>query len=339
MGAFESFQPGAASSMLRFSLVNDWQRGFPIEPRPFDVIAKACAKSPARVRGEFGQLLADGTVSRIGGVFGLHAGGAGLLCAMSVPPERIEAVAAQINAESGVNHNYEREHTLNLWFVATAPDRQAVQALVRRIESQTGFAVISLPMRRAYRIDLGFDLRLGRGVQSGATAQCTTRLKPAPVPSQWRPLAARLELGLPVAERPYQRIGFDVDRSEEEVVDVLQRWTTDGTLRRFGVIVRHHELGWAHNAMTVFSVPDHQVDAAGARLAAQEGVHLCYRRERATGWPHNLYCMVHGRSRADVIELVDRATDGSRLIDVPREILFSTRRFKQTGSRYFAGAT
>ncbi|MEO8249575.1 MAG: Lrp/AsnC family transcriptional regulator [Burkholderiales bacterium] len=335
MGAIESFQPDCQRSTIRFSLVNDWQRDFPLVPRPFDAIAAACLQPPKRVLEEFSDLLEDGTISRIGGVFGLNAGGAGLLCAMTVPPDRLPQVAARINAEPGVNHNYEREHAFNLWFVATAPSREAAQALVHRIEVATGTEVVSLPMRRAYRIDLGFDLRAGTGIDRNGIQKAAV----GAVPATLRPLAARLELGLPVDPRPFQCIGADVGLSENNVIDVLQHWTQDGILRRFGVIVRHHELGWASNAMTVFSLPDAQIDAAGARLAKQAGVHLCYRRETAANWPHNLYCMVHGRSRDEVIDLVNRATERSDLSAAPREVLFTGRRFKQTGSRYFAEAS
>ena len=50
------------------------------------------------------------------------------------------------------------------------------------------------------------------------------------------------------------------------------------------------------------------------------------------------YCMIHGRERASVQRLIDDATRGAGLDDRPRQVLFSTRRFKQTGGRYFAGA-
>jgi hypothetical protein len=48
--------------------------------------------------------------------------------------------------------------------------------------------------------------------------------------------------------------------------------------------------------------------------------------------------MVHGRSRPDVEAVVATAARRSGLTTVPHEILFSARRFKQTGSRYFAEA-
>jgi len=37
--------------------------------------------------------------------------------------------------------------------------------------------------------------------------------------------------------------------------------------------------------------------------------------------------------------MIDEITRAAGLADVPREVLFSTRRFKQTGSRYFSGAS
>jgi hypothetical protein len=100
-------------------------------------------------------------------------------------------------------------------------------------------------------------------------------------------------------------------------------------------VVRHHELGYDQNAMTVFDVPDDEVDACGAALARQPGVTLCYRRARADGWPFNLYCMVHGRERAAVRQLIEGATRAAGLQDRARELLFSGRRFKQQGASYF----
>ena len=84
-------------------------------------------------------------------------------------------------------------------------------------------------------------------------------------------------------------------------------------------------------------VPDDRVDDAGRVLAAQIGVTLAYRRERAPGWPYNLYAMVHGTHRQAVMGVIQRMTGAAGLLQTPREVLFSTRRFKQTGARRFRG--
>ncbi|MCB2008765.1 MAG: Lrp/AsnC family transcriptional regulator [Rhodoferax sp.] len=310
-------------------LLNAWQHGFPLVERPFDALGLPFGLSGAQVRATLRQALARGEVSRVGAVFGVGAGGNGMLCAMQVPPHRLESVAALVNAEAGVNHNYAREHRLNLWFVATAPDARALQSIVARIEQATALDVLRLPMRRAYRIDLGFDL-------FGAHAPHRAAANDAPpVPPHLHALAARLEDGLQLVARPYAELGAAMGMDEPAVLACLRQWCAQGTVRRLGVILRHHEFGVTANAMTVFDLPADAVDAAGARLAAQPGVNLCYRRSPAPGWPYTLYCMVHGRERAAVRAAVEAAAHGAGLSGVPRELLFSSRRFKQTGGRYF----
>jgi DNA-binding Lrp family transcriptional regulator len=206
-----------------------------------------------------------------------------------------------------------------------------VHACVDRIERATGLAALRLPMRRAYRIDLGFDLF------DTHESQCGMR-ESEPVRTALRPLAARLEDGLPLVSRPFAALGEPLGMDEDAVLRAIGRWCEHGTVRRLGVVLRHHEFGISANAMTVFTVPERDIDAVGQRLAAQPGVTLCYRRDPAPGWPYTLYCMVHGRERAAVQALIDQAAGAAGLSGVPRQVLFSTRRFKQTGSRYFSEA-
>ena len=77
--------------------------------------------------------------------------------------------------------------------------------------------------------------------------------------------------------------------------------------------------------------------ALGLEPSKQEAeVTLCYRRRRSLpDWPYNLYCMVHGKTRDDVAPVVARL---AALAGVEPAVLFSVRRFKQCGARYFAGA-
>jgi DNA-binding Lrp family transcriptional regulator len=320
--------PGA----LRFVLLNDWQHHFPLRSTPFDHIGARYGATGDQVIRTLRLLHAEGAVSRVGAVFNIGAGGAGLLCAMSVPREDVVDLAARVSREAAVNHNYEREHRLNLWFVVTSGNAQSAAAVADRIAAATGYAVWRLPMRRAFHIDLGFDLH------DRSAAIRVPMAAPREIAQHHRALAARLEQGLEFTHKPFDALGRACDMRESEVLRVLESWCRDGTLRRFGVIVRHHELGWTHNAMTVFAVPDADVERRGNALCGHPGITLCYQREPGPGWPYNLYCMVHGRSRPDVEAIVAAATRRAGLADVPREILFSVRRFKQTGSRYFAEA-
>ena len=218
-------------------------------------------------------------------------------------------------------------------------------ALTSYVMSASGGLVKRLPMLQPYRIDLAFDLscELTTGPQHAAQVGSCALQPPQVAPraqladADW-PLAALAEAGLPLVAQPYAQWAQALGTTAAQVQATLQQWLHTGVLSRFGVVVRHHELGFAANAMTVLDVPDDEVDAAGRALAAQPGVTLAYRRARAPGWRYNLYCMVHGAHRQAVEQVVASALERSGLAHQPHAVLFSRRRFKQTGGRRFAAA-
>lgn len=274
----------------------------------------------------------EGVLSRVGAVFNQASGGASMLAAMAVPQERLLQVASIVSAMPGVNHNYEREHDFNLWFVVTASDATALEQTVLRIEQQTGIAVMRLPMVKPYRIDLAFDLRQSMASHTADASQPSADLLIDPAD---HPLAALAEEGLAITDQPFDLWAQQLNRPLEEIFATLQRWLASGAMRRFGNVVRHHELGFTANAMTVFNVPNDRVDALGAALARQPQVTLAYQRVRTPQWPYNLYCMIHGRDRTEVESAIARAIADCGLTKYPQAVLFSRQRFKQTGGSRF----
>ena len=319
-------------SPLEYSLLNDWQREFPIAAQPFGELGARVGADETAVLATLRRLQARGAISRVGAVFAPRRVGASTLAALAAPVERLEQIAAQVSARPEVNHNYQREHRYNLWFVATAADPASLAAALGGIEGETGCAVIALPLENEYHIDLGFDL--GSAHKHHAELPST----PARMPdAAEKALIAALQPGLELVPRPFARLGERVGMDEGEVLSRVAGWLDEGLIKRFGVVVRHHELGYRANAMVVFDAPDDQVDRIGRQLAGEPGVTLCYRRRRSLPeWPFNLYCMVHGRSREEVQPVIERL---SRLAGLPAQALFSTRRFKQCGARYFADAS
>ena len=94
----------------------------------------------------------------MGAVVAPHRAGWSTLAAMHVPEEMLEAVAEFVSAFPEVNHNYQREHRLNLWFVVAAASDWRVEQVLREIEYRTGLPVLDLPLEEAFRLDLGFRL-------------------------------------------------------------------------------------------------------------------------------------------------------------------------------------
>jgi siroheme decarboxylase len=143
-------------------LLNDFQRDFPLSPRPYAELAARLNCTEAEVLERLQVLQEQNKISRIGAIIKPHTVGTSTLAAMAVPDTELERVAQQINAFAEVNHNYEREHELNLWFVATAENEAHLSDVLKMIERQTGYTVVPLPLIEDYHIDLGFDLKCSR---------------------------------------------------------------------------------------------------------------------------------------------------------------------------------
>lgn len=317
-------------SPLEFSLLNNWQRDFPLVSRPFDEIGRQVGAGGTAILAALQHLSQRGAISRVGAVFAPRRLGAGALAAVAAPPERLEEVAAIINACPSVNHNYQREHRYNLWFVVTAADVAQRQAVFAQLEQQTGCAVIAMPLAEEFHIDLGFDLRSGHSPSRHETNAVPVR----DLDASEKRLAAVLQDGLSLCEQPFADLAARAGLPEAQALEIIQAWVGEGLIKRFGVVVRHHELGYRANAMVVFDVADDRAGEIGRQLAGETGVTLCYRRERCLPeWPYNLYCMVHGRAREDVAPVVTRL---AALVGQEPNILFSVRRFKQCGARYFS---
>ena len=317
---------------LDFHLLNDFQRDFPLCPAPFAELASRLGVAEKVVLGRLENLRRDGKISRVGAVFAPKRIGASTLAAMAVPPEKLDAVAAAVNRFPEVNHNYEREHRYNLWFVVTAASEGRLQATLGAIEQAAGYPLMPLPLLEEFHIDLGFSLN--GGPKKNVVA--ATPVAPAqPIGEIERRLISVLQEGLPMFIRPFQLIAGRVGTSEAEVLGRIQRWLEDGAIKRFGVVVRHHELGFRANAMLVHDIPDERVGDIGRALAEEQAVTLCYRRPRCLPeWPYNLFCMIHGRERGEVEATIAELRQRHGLENCAHETLFSLTRFKQNGARY-----
>lgn len=139
-------------------LLDEFQHDFPLESRPFFRLGEILGVSEADVIEQLRRLKEKGAVSRVGPVFSPNRLGVSTLAALAVPPERLGTVAAMVNGYEEVNHNYEREHHYNLWFVVTTSDRPRLDAVLDDIANRTGLEPLDLPMIEDYFIDLGFHL-------------------------------------------------------------------------------------------------------------------------------------------------------------------------------------
>ncbi|MCC0029234.1 MAG: Lrp/AsnC family transcriptional regulator [Brucellaceae bacterium] len=136
-------------------LIDRLQDGVDLVPRPFAILAREIGLTEKQVVDRIAGYLEAGYLSRFGPMFNAdRMGGAFCLCAIAVPLERFEKVAAIVNAFPEVAHNYEREHRLNMWFVLATETPADIEATAAEIEARTQLPVLLFPKETEYFIGL-----------------------------------------------------------------------------------------------------------------------------------------------------------------------------------------
>ncbi len=148
-----------------------------------------------------------------------------------------------------------------------------------------------------------------------------------------RSLLLIVQDGIPLVPEPYAEIAARLGRSEGQVLATLRSLQERGVIKRLAAVPNHYALGVTANGMSVWDVPDDTVSEMGQRLAERSEVTHCYRRPRQPGWPYNLFAMVHGTSREEVLSKIDGISHEMGLEGFPHDVLFSTRLLKKQGMR------
>lgn len=164
----------------------------------------------------------------------------------------------------------------------------------------------------------------------------TAAPKPSPqaIDEMDRAIIVATQGGLPLVARPYHAIADSLTMDPEELMARMRRLHQVGIIRRLGVVPNHYAIGYRANGMSVWDIPDEQVDELGEVVGQFDFVSHCYRRpRRLPRWPYNLFAMVHGKTRDEVEQQVAHIAQflGERVRS--HSILYSTRILKKTGLR------
>ena len=142
-----------------------------------------------------------------------------------------------------------------------------------------------------------------------------------------------LQGDIPLAPAPFKKIAAGLGLTEDKFLAAVSKLKSRGALRCIRAIVRHHKAGYSANAMVAWKVPAGRAVPFGKTAAASPAISHCYERLTRPGWPYNLYTMVHGRSRAEVLKVVDGLVKKTGMKEY--RILESLREFKKTSMVYF----
>ena len=321
---------------LQEQLLTIIQAHFPITPRPFVALARRLSRSEADVLAALADLQTAGIIRSIGPIFNApRLGYAGALAAAAVPPDRLAAFVADVNALPGVSHNYGRTGHLNVWFTLTLPSPAALDQTLARLKKNHALPTLyHLPARRVFKIDARFPPDAPGEPSETPANHTTTPLLPVALAPRQIDLIRRLPDDLPLCPRPFDDLARAADWRLDDLLAQLNAWLADRVIRRFGARLRHQQLGFVANALLVFALPPDRLDPAGRRLARAPQVSHCYERPPQPDWPYNLYAMAHCRTLDELDDLAQRLAR-----DLQPDLwqrLDTTVEYRKTPVRYFA---
>ncbi len=141
-------------------VLNRIQSGFPVEKRPFKVLADELNLSENEVIDRVKKLKENGIIRRIGANFVPEKlGFVSTLCAAYVPDDKIEFFASFVNKYSGITHNYLRDNKFNIWFTFIAESEKKIEQELENISKYTDVDnILNLPAIKLFKIRAHFKL-------------------------------------------------------------------------------------------------------------------------------------------------------------------------------------
>ena len=340
--------PGAAGAALDETdrrILSGIQVDFPVVRWPYEALSSRLDVAGDEILYRVRRLCEAGIVRRIGAVFSSRRlGYVSTLVAARVPPERLEAAAAEASRLEGVTHNYAREHEYNLWFTLAARDEAELEEALRGLRARMGEGdMLSLPTVASYKAWAVFPLDGSpppgadkRGQSPADSAGYSPLLSVSEVvqlDDSQKHLVRLLQEPLPLESTPLVTLAQQWRRPVEILIVHLRHWLATGLVRRFGAVVGPREIGLAASALVAFRVPPERAAEAGAALAGRAEVSHCHLRRAPAGWAYNLFAVVHGRDRDQVLSLVRDLSSRAGLTDP--QVLFTAAEYKKVPMRFF----
>jgi DNA-binding Lrp family transcriptional regulator len=142
------------------TLLNVVQTQFPLDARPFRVIAEKIGITEDDCLFHLRKLSENGILRTIRAVINWKKSGLSTtLVGVCVKPEFLDSVASEINLYDQVTHNYARAGERNLWFTLIYESEMQKTKLFEMITSLEGVSDLKeFPAEKIYKIGLILDV-------------------------------------------------------------------------------------------------------------------------------------------------------------------------------------
>ena len=145
---------------LDHRIIEELQGNFPLEIRPYEIMADHLGISAEQLRDRVLALKESGVIRRMGfSIDSRKIGYSSTLAAVKVSPDRVEEASELIAAYRQITHSYLREDAFNIWFTIIAEDEDCIAAILEEIRCKLALAedeVMDLPVEKLFKLDARF---------------------------------------------------------------------------------------------------------------------------------------------------------------------------------------
>ncbi len=318
-------------------LLDMMQFNFPLNNFPFLDLAKQIGLEEQEIIEKLSDFKEKNIIRRIGAVFdSKKLGYVSTLCALKVPSEKIEFTAKIINNYQQVTHNYVRSHAYNMWFTLTAGSSNDLKDIVAEIKNKAGIPdLIDLPAIRVFKIKVFFPMQniLTKRKNTFPDKISTEIDKEKELSLLEKNIVKIMQKDIPLCSCPFDKIAQNLGLTEKNLIDHLIEMKKTGTMRRFGAILYHRNMGFVSNAMSVWNIPEEKIEQAGKLMASFSEISHCYQRKTQKNWPYNLYAMIHGKNSNECENIAKTIAGQMKVNDYM--MLYSTKELKKVSMQYF----
>ena len=323
---------------MRDKILYEMQKNFPLSKRPFLDIANKLNLSEDEVLNIVKKEKDNGIIRQTSAIFDTkRLGYKSSLVAFEIKKDDIDKAVEILNSHPGISHNYERNHTFNIWFtLAVPPDsliglEKTVEILAKACCAKE---FILLPTIKLFKIAVKLDTT---GNAQKKEKVIKKEYKDIKLTDLHKRVIALAQEDIPIVKEPFfdtvNKLGIDYDT----FFKTLNELKVGGYMRRFATILNHRKAGFNANAMVVWDIDENIAKKMGEKLASFSAVSHCYLRPKFPNWKYNIFSMVHGKTKEETDSIVKEME--KEIVFNENRYLYSSREFKKIRVKYYTDET
>jgi len=318
---------------LENKLIETIQQDIPFVREPFDAMAEKLGLSVSKTIELLQDLKQRHILRQIAPIYDTKSlGYNSSLVAFKVGEEDLTEAVDILNKHPGVSHNYLRNDEFNIWFtVAIPPDstlgmENTIDILFRKTKAKK-YAILNT--KRVFKISARFV---------GNTQEKETTSKPKSfngvLSDEDKLIIKHTQYDLSLIRRPFDEISQKLNIDIDSLLNKLTEYKELGIIRRFSGLLHHKNAGFNANGMSVWKVPEDKIEDYATIMSSFKAVTHCYERTTNEHWKYNLFCMIHGKTKEDVYDVIELIKNEIEE-NLSYRVLFSLKEFKKVRLHYF----